>query len=61
MRPGFTCTAEITTATRKNVVAVPIQATTVREMVLDDKGAVVRAPTTPGNRRPASGRSRPRS
>jgi HlyD family secretion protein len=42
VRPGFTCTAEITTATRKNVVSVPIQATTVREMVVDDKGEVVR-------------------
>ena len=38
MRPGFTCTAEITTATRKNVVSVPIQATTVREMMVDEKG-----------------------
>ncbi|MCU1384927.1 MAG: hypothetical protein JWL71_3624, partial [Acidobacteria bacterium] len=26
VRPGFTCTADITTATRKNVVAVPIPA-----------------------------------
>ena len=31
VRPGFTCTAEITTATRKQVVSVPIQSTTVRE------------------------------
>jgi HlyD family secretion protein len=44
VRPGFTCTAEITTAVRDNVVAVPIQATTVRELVLDDKGNVVRPP-----------------
>jgi HlyD family secretion protein len=28
VRPGFTCTADITTATRKGVTAVPIQATT---------------------------------
>jgi HlyD family secretion protein len=55
VRPGFTCTAEITTATRTGVLTVPIQATTVREMEVDEKGAVVRAPTTPGNRRPASG------
>ena len=34
VRPGFTCTAEITTATRGNVVAVPIQALTVRELLL---------------------------
>jgi HlyD family secretion protein len=54
VRPGFTCTAEITTATRDNVLAVPIQATTVREMVLDEKGAIVREPAGPGTppRRP---------
>jgi len=51
VRPGFTCTAEITTATRKSVVAVPIQATTVREMVVDEKGAVVREPQDDQNRR----------
>jgi HlyD family secretion protein len=48
VRPGFTCTAEITTATRDNVVAVPIQATTVREMVIDEKGSIFREPVTPG-------------
>jgi HlyD family secretion protein len=47
VRPGFTCTAEITTARRENVVAVPIQATTVREMVVDPKGAIVRKPPPP--------------
>lgn len=46
VRPGFTCTAEITTATRKNVLAVPIQATTVREMVVDQEGNIVRDQTT---------------
>ena len=35
VRPGFTCTAEITTATRIDSLAVPIQATTVREVELD--------------------------
>jgi len=55
VRPGFTCTAEITTATRSHALAVPIQATTVREMVLDDKGNVVREPVVPGARRPPSG------
>ena len=44
VRPGFTCTAEITTATRKNVVSVPIQALTVREMTYNDKGEIVREP-----------------
>ena len=58
VRPGFTCTAEITTATRTDVLAVPIQATTVREMVLDDKGAVVREPV---DTRAIAGRHRGRS
>jgi len=44
VRPGFTCTAEITTAVRDNTISVPIQATTVRELVVDDKGNVVRPP-----------------
>ncbi len=49
IRPGFTCTAEITTATRKDVVSVPIQALTVREMLYNDKGELVRE--TPNRRR----------
>ena len=44
VRPGFTCTADVTTATRKDVVAIPIQATTVRELVYDEKGNVVKEP-----------------
>ena len=46
VRPGFTCTAEITTAKRKDVVAVPIQALTVREMLYNDKGELVRETPT---------------
>jgi HlyD family secretion protein len=42
VRPGFTCTAEITTATRQQVISIPIQATTVREMVVDKEGNIVR-------------------
>jgi HlyD family secretion protein len=42
VRPGFTCTAEITTATRQQVLSIPIQATTVREMVVDQSGGIVR-------------------
>lgn len=42
VRPGFTCTAEITTATRENVLSVPIQATAVREVVVDEKAVMVR-------------------
>ena len=41
VRPGFTCTAEITTATRTQVVAVPIQAMTVRELRYDAQGNII--------------------
>lgn len=44
LRPGFTCTAKITTSTRKQVTAVPIQAMAVRDMVYDKAGAIVRPP-----------------
>lgn len=44
VRPGFTCTAEITTATRQSAVAVPIQALTVREITYDEQGNIVRRP-----------------
>jgi HlyD family secretion protein len=54
VRPGFTCTAEITTAKRPDVVAVPIQAATVREMIVNDKGEIVRTPDDP-TRRPRAG------
>jgi HlyD family secretion protein len=51
VRPGFTCTADITTATRKNAVAVPIQAVAVRELVFDAEGNVVKPPPTDKRRR----------
>ena len=44
VRPGFTCTADITTARRKNVTAVPIPAVAVRELVFDENGQVVKTP-----------------
>ena len=44
VRPGFTCTADITTATRANSVSVPIPAVAVRELVFDASGAVVKTP-----------------
>ena len=44
VRPGFTCTADITTATRSNAVAVPIQAMAVRELIYDAAGNVVPQP-----------------
>lgn len=46
VRPGFTCTAVITTATRQKALSVPIQAMTIRELVVDAKGEVVK-PETP--------------
>ncbi len=51
VRPGFTCTADITTATRKNVVSVPIPAVAVRELVYDANGEVVKAPRDSKRRR----------
>jgi len=45
VRPGFTCTAEITTATRQQAIAVPIQATAVREVIVDKEGNIVREET----------------
>jgi HlyD family secretion protein len=54
VRPGFTCTAEITTATRQNALSIPIQATTVREVVLDANGNLVHEPKTPGKRQGAT-------
>jgi HlyD family secretion protein len=38
LRPGLSATAEITTATRKNVLTIPIQALTIREVDVDGKG-----------------------
>jgi HlyD family secretion protein len=53
VRPGFTCTADITTATRQKAVSVPIQAMAVRELIYDDKGGIVRPPKPEGRRRPS--------
>jgi len=55
VRPGFTCTAVITTATRQKAIAVPIQATTVREMVVNADGSLVRE-TPPAGGQPAARR-----
>jgi HlyD family secretion protein len=53
VRPGFTCTADITTATRKAVKAAPIPAVAVRELVFDANNQVVRQPKTDRRRRPS--------
>ena len=44
VRPGFTCTADITTATRQQVTAVPIPAVAVRELIYDAEGLIVKEP-----------------
>jgi HlyD family secretion protein len=51
VRPGFTCTADITTATRKSVVSVPIPAVAVRELVYDANGQVIKDPKPDKRRR----------
>ncbi len=42
VRPGFTCTADITTAVRTASLAIPIQAATVREVTVDRNGEIAR-------------------
>ena len=44
VRPGFTCTAEITTDVRADALSVPIQALTVREMLFDEASDLVHEP-----------------
>jgi HlyD family secretion protein len=50
-RPGFTCSAEISTASRKDSVSVPIQAMAVRELIYDAKGNIVRQPRDESRKR----------
>jgi len=50
VRPGFTCTAEITTAVKKQVVSVPIQSMAVRELLYDAQGTVVHEQRPPRGR-----------
>jgi HlyD family secretion protein len=38
IRPGMSCTADITTDTRTNILAIPIQALTIREVEVDKDG-----------------------
>ena len=51
IRPGFTCTADITTSTKQNVISVPIQALTVRELLFDPQNKIVREDTTDKRKR----------
>jgi HlyD family secretion protein len=52
VRPGFTCTADITTATRTAATAVPIPAVAVRELIYDAEGDVVKPPKELKKRKP---------
>ncbi len=54
VRPGFTCTADITTATRKGVPSVPIPAVAVRELIYNEEGQIVKEPRDEKRRRPSS-------
>ena len=51
VRPGFTCTADITTATRQSVPAVPIPSVAVRELTYDANGQVIKEPQDNKRRR----------
>jgi len=44
LRPGMSCTGDITTDTRKDVLVIPIQALTVRDVEVDEEG-VYRQPS----------------
>jgi HlyD family secretion protein len=55
VRPGFTCTADITTAVRANVTSVPIPAVAVRELIYDANGQIVKQPPDPRRRRGGGG------
>lgn len=61
VRPGFTCTAVITTSTRQKSLSVPIQAMTLREVIVDQEGHIVRPPApAAGERRPPPGPVEPK-
>jgi HlyD family secretion protein len=49
IRPGLSCSAKITTATRKNVLAIPIQALTVRTKADLEPQQSEKAPGAPAN------------
>ncbi|MEO6594032.1 MAG: efflux RND transporter periplasmic adaptor subunit [Planctomycetota bacterium] len=49
LRPGFTATADITTAVRKDCLVVPLQALTAREVEVDADGHYVAPPEPKGD------------
>ena len=54
LRPGFTATAYIETAVRKDCLAVLMQALTMREVKVDASGAYVPPPEPKGDEKPAT-------
>lgn len=46
LRPGLSCTGEITTAVREETLAIPIQALTIREFPVDGEGKLIRPEKT---------------
>jgi len=51
VRPGFTCTADIKTATRQGVISVPIPSVAVRELIYEANGQIYRDPQALKRRR----------
>jgi len=43
LRPGLSCTGEITTAVRTNTLSIPIKALTIREYPVDENGEIIRS------------------
>src|SRR3954463_15816937 len=61
IRPGLSCTAKITTATRQNVLTIPIQALTVRQkgdLEAKPAGAAAQLPQTATKVDPAAEKAR---
>lgn len=42
LRPGLSCTGEITTAERADILSIPIQALAIREFPVDENGDIIR-------------------
>ncbi len=42
LRPGLSCTGEITTSIRSNTISIPIKALTIREYPVDESGNLIR-------------------
>lgn len=49
LRPSLSCTAEIKTDSRRNVLTVPMQALTIREYEVDDRGRLIKPEPTKEN------------